>query len=784
MADDDMEPADGLVAPGEPQSSAVLLAALEQAEKALSGFNDTCKRVDDLYSLQGYDFMVSETPDFQLFWASMEILKPAIYARPPIPVVAPRFKDRDPTISVAAEMMERTLSTAFKDTEIDEVMLETRDDLALNNRGVQWLTYEADDGQKVCIEHLDRTDFLHEPARKWSEVGWVARRAWMTRTQMAKRFDGIEYQSANFAVKRDAMNSGAADDSEKAGVWEVWSKTDNRVYWVTEGVATILDQGDPHLNLRGFFPCPRPAYGTRRRRTLIPIPDYLRYSSTLGQITELTHRIYDLLKEVRLRGLFPAGGDIGQALETALADAQSAQMLIPVPAAAFIGAAGGNLVQWVPLDTLSAAITGLLAARQQLIQDFYEISGISDIMRGATDAQETLGAQELKQHNGSIRVTDKVDELTRIAADSASIAGEIIAEHFSQKTLLDMSQMKIRTKAEIKKNLGDLEKAADKELRSLAEDARAGLEGQQVPPEQAEALQQEFAERQQAIIAKYQPQIVALGKEVPIEDVMKLLRDDRTRGFVIEIETDSTVLSDDMAEKASRAEFLSAFNAAAQSIMLLAQAGPAGAELGGGLIKFALSPFRVGRELDGMIDKFTEDAEGMAKQASGGEDAGLAEAQNKLAEAEMVKAKAATMQAEAKAARDQADMQGKMAELQSRAAKDQQDGQLKVAQLQMGMKQQEQDFAAKISLTEAQINKLQADTAKILSSIGLDARKQELAEYTAASAEQAKQVDQAMAAQGQQRAALDAERGHERAERGEDRADRQQDMTERMPSNG
>jgi hypothetical protein len=113
-----------------------------------------------------------------------------------------------------------------------------------------------------------------------------------------------------------------------------------------------------------------------------------------------------------------------------------------------MGAAGGQMVQWLPLSEIATAIQGLLEARGQLIQDFYEISGISDIMRGATDAGETLGAQQLKQHNGSIRVKDKVDELTRIAAETAHIAGEIMAEHFSQKSLMDMSQMQLRTKAE------------------------------------------------------------------------------------------------------------------------------------------------------------------------------------------------------------------------------------------------------------------------------------------------------------------------------------------------
>lgn len=718
----EQQPADSLEKQDEPKSSAVLLAAITGAEKSVAAFNQVCQQVDDLYSLKAVDIFADDnSQDFQLFWASMEILKPSIYARPPVPVVAPRFKDRDPVIGAASEMLERALTTAFAESEIDEVMLETRDDLALNNRGVQWLTYESDDGQKVCIEHLDRTDFLHEPARKWSDVGWVARRAWMTRAAMAERFKGVEFESANFIVRREAVDQGASDGSAKAGVWEVWSKTDNRVYWVTDGVPTILDEDPPHLNLKGFFPCPRPAYGTRKRRSLVPVPDYLRYGTTLGQISELTTRVYDLLREVRLRGFFPAGGDIGEALETAIADQNSSSILIPVPAAAFIGASGGTLVQWLPLDLVATAIQGLITARQQLIQDFYEISGISDIMRGATDAQETLGAQQLKQQNGSIRVRDKVDELTRIAADTANIAGEIMAEHFSAETLMDMSQMKFRTKAEIKKALGELEKTADAELRALGDKAKQAMEQQQgqMPPEQAEQMQAQFNEAQQAIIAKYQPQIEALAKEVPIDDVMKLLRDERTRGFVIEIETDSTVLTDDMAEKASRAEFLNAFNAAASSIMVLAQAGEAGAELAGGMIKFALAPFRVGRELDGMIDKFVEDAEGLAKQAGGQDDgaAELAQAQQVLAQAEMTKAEAqvAKVQADtaAKGMQMQMDAKKQVEEMQAKIDKAMSDLQLAGAELQLKSREvavKERDVAIKEAQAGVQIDATATDT--------------------------------------------------------------------------
>jgi hypothetical protein len=47
-----------------------------------------------------------------------------------------------------------------------------------------------------------------------------------------------------------------------------------------------------------------------------------------------------------------------------------------------------NFVVWLPLKDIAEAIQGLIGARGQLFDDFYQLSGISDIMRGASEAQE------------------------------------------------------------------------------------------------------------------------------------------------------------------------------------------------------------------------------------------------------------------------------------------------------------------------------------------------------------------------------------------------------------
>lgn len=776
MDDIEIEPSDTLELEGEPKSSSVILSVIEDAKKEFQDWETECRAIDDIYSrrrgIRLFDTLEWSDGELDLFWASYEILKPAVYARAPKPVVSTQFKDRDPVKSKTAELLERVSISNFDRSNINDVMCEIRDDLIFTNRGVGWLTYESDDGKQcVHIEHLDRTDFLHEPARKWSEVGWVSRRAWMTRKELRKRFYKTSkdaYKDVKLSTRRGDKENGAADKSKKGSVWEVWHRADNKVYWVSEGVDVILDEGPPHLKLSGFFPCPRPAYGTLARRSLIPVPDYERYAVHFNKINTLTARIYLLLDKVKLKGLIPAGGDVADAVGE-LIRSDDDEILIPVPAAAMTES-GGNFVAWMPLAEIAQAITGLIEARSKLIDDFYQLSGISDIMRGATEADETLGAQQLKTQYGSVRVRDKIDELQRIAADFVRISAEIIAENFKKDNLLEMAQMKISSKADIEKQIKGIEKAAEQELKALGDKAeQMAQQVQSQGPEAAQQAQQEFQQAQQAILQKYAPMIQAAQSEVPMEDIMELLRDDKSRCFAFEIASDSTILTDEMQEKASRNEFMTTFAGASQSLMSMAGMGEAGAALAGGLMNFILGPYRIGRELDGLIDNFIDAAPQMAAQAQGegGESQELIAAQNKLAEAEMAKAQAQMAKVQSDAQLKQAENERKMMEMQLSAEKDKAQYQLETGKLQLQLSKQEQEFMAKMADLDAKQNLMQAQTAKILAEIGLDVRKQDLEEYKEANAVQQQQVDTALKVSSEGR-----------AERGEARADRQQEFTE------
>lgn len=669
MADDETASVD--MQADKPRAAAPWLDLIAEAEREFATYQETCDKVEKLYADTA---AVSENADreFQIFWANLEVLKPSIYSRPPVPVVVPRFQNRKELYLKSAELLERSLISSFESDDIDATMRLTRDDLAMNARGVVWLRYEttteevetpaenAGEGdeaseiapqpetrmvsERVVKDHIDRRDFLHGPARKWKEVPWVARRSWLSRKAGLKRFGDIFLKAK--VEKRDDDEKGR--ESKKVPVWELWHKEEQCVVWVSPGMEDVLDYSDPFLKLEGFFPCPRPAYGTLKPRTLKPVPDLRQYKDQIEEVNELTARISSLSESLRLKGFYPGGAsDVGEAIEGVLADQDNRALLVPISNLAMFGNGSGGLkdaIVWLPVSEVATVIRELVELRRQMIDDIYQITGISDIMRGTTEASETLGAQQLKSQYGSIRIRDRQNELVRLARDVTRIEAEIMAENFAPETLAQMAQMDdLPADEEIGQQIGQI----TQQLQQLAADPTVVAQAQ-ANPQAAQQMLQQAQQRVQQLEAT-----VTLGKCV------QLLRDQRTRPFALEIETDSTIQPDEDAAKQRATEMVTAVGGYISQAMPLVQQVPQSASMVGEFLKFVSSQYRAGRELIGTIDEFVEQMKQVASQPpQPNPEAVKAEAD----------AKAQAAQHEAKMAEMQAEQPVKEAEMRARAA--------------------------------------------------------------------------------------------------------------------
>jgi hypothetical protein len=743
----------------EPQKSKAWLNLLLESEKAFEDWNDRCDNIDLLYAsltrlaTNTYgDGFAARDKQFAIFWANCEVIKPSIYAKPPVPVVVPKFKDRRPVYQAASEFMERCCIVSFDLTRINDLMLLVRDDVALLSRGVAWCRYEsAGEGyyatERVCVDFKARRDFLHSLSPNWREVTWVAAASYLTRSQARERFfphSGNAYQDADYKVNKESQEVGGGDNRERAAFWEIWDKASRRVVWVAHGCEDILDEDDPHLELQNYFPCPKPAYATTQRGSLVPVPDVMQYKDQLDEINMLTARIHGLADALELKGFYPAGGgEIAEAVETAVKTHSSSRVLVPVANWAAFGNVGKDPIIWMPIDMVSQTVIALVTLRKQIIDDIYQLTGMADIMRGDTDPDETLGAQQLKTQYGTTRIRDKQQELVRLARDLVEISSEIMTQKFKPQTMIEMSQTQLPTTRMVERQVQQLEQQLQQQIQTFQQQMApppqlappqgppgppAGpVPGGQLPPgasppgggsppggqpppnPQADQQRQQQMQQAQTQLEQMVTEIEQAQQQVTIEQVLNFLKDNRAKSFVLDIETDSTIMADENGEKQRRTEFVGVLGQLLPQLAQMISADPSTADFCGELLKFATAPFRAGRALDGAIDELVEQmkAKGQGPQ---GQDPTTAQGQVMLQIETMKDATVrAKNQADAKLAADKLAMENAhfQQKLQSDATMKQMDmsGQAGKAEADVavqGQKMQESQQAHQAEMAKAQ----------------------------------------------------------------------------------
>lgn len=510
---------------------------------------------------------------YAVLWANTQTLGPATYARNSKCVVSRRFTTADQTVRDAVTALERATNLAKDDGGQHAAIMAARQDRLLAGRGTIWHYYEQEDdgqqvtSQKVCTDFVAYEDFGHGEARVWAEVDSAWRRTYMDEDELKERFGDDVMARCN--VSLDYIEKGETEESAQATVYEIWVKSKKMTYWMAKSAKEMLEAGPPPLDLKGFWPFPKPVYATVNNKNLFPTPDYVYYQDQAREVTKLTRRIDKLTDSLKLVGFYPKGPSTEgpSEIERALQPGTENKM-IPVPSwAAFSEKGGAQAIQWLPVEQVIKILKGCVELRKQLIQDIYQITGISDIQRGDSDPNETLGAQQLKAQYGSNRVRDTKDDFVRFAKESCEIVAEIVAEHFTPETLGKMSSMN---------------------------------------PYQMQPQQMALPGLEQQPQAPQQPMIGPDG--LPMQAAwVKLLRNQFAREVLIDVETDSTVQPDENAEKERRIEFATVMGQAMQPLLTINQLDPMVAKavlpmIGDG-ITFVARGFRAGRELEERIEQ-------------------------------------------------------------------------------------------------------------------------------------------------------------------------------------
>lgn len=438
---------------------------IEAEERDNRPFEDEAKRAIKWLRLDEQSRRKKATGnELNIAFANYEVLRSTVYSRPPRVVIQPRFGGGDgpqrQALVEVSEVMERAAESENERARLHDCLKDIRDEFLKVGRGVGWVRYEADfadqamegmpEGQTVQVKVGERIaydvvpwrDFLHGKAERWRDVPWVARKAKLTRDKFKKQFPEIDAERMReIGVSFDGGDA-KGDPKNVAGqfatVYEIWCKESGKVYFMAKDARMLLEPpSDPLIDVQGFYPCPEPALSVLRDGTLTPVPDVLMIEDQLVAIDDLTKRIRALEKALKVRGFYPKGatdGTAASAVEEAIKLEDERQVLIPVTAWAANGQSKLDVV-WLPLDIVVQAIEALKAQRREAVDLVYQVSGISDVMRGDSEASETLGAQQIKDRWGSVRVRDKQEEMRRMARDMIAIATEVICELFEPEAI-------------------------------------------------------------------------------------------------------------------------------------------------------------------------------------------------------------------------------------------------------------------------------------------------------------------------------------------------------------
>lgn len=531
-----------------------------------------CKRITRRYRSErgtGMDYDEDPTAWFNLFWASLQTAAPSLYARTPIPQVERRYKDRDPIARVASEILERALRYELKSFDFDGAINAAVLDRLLYGRGICRVFYEpkfaeengveVKQSEHVRVGYIQLQDFKHSSARTWDEVTQVRFRSYMSRDEAKLRFGKETAQKLKFTHVPETMedektfSNGEQGDFKKAVIWEVWDKPTRTVIWISDELKDEpLDVLDDPLGLEGFFPIAKPLYGTITNDSLIPVPDARQCKKLYNLLDDIEAKIGALTTDLRVAGLYDA------AMEEVPRLVQGGDKLVPVRNYAALKAQGGlaSAIEWWPLQQVVAALEVLYQQKDQTKSDIYEITGWADIMRGASDPNETAAAQQIKGRFASIRLTNSQNDVQRFCRDLIALMGEIIAELFEPNQLLAM------TGAEF------------------------------VPGETPEQKQENY--------------LVAV----------ELLRGEPTRRFRIEIETDSTLAINDALDQQSRADFMQSLVGAMQTVAPLMEQMPAFVPVIGEALQFVARTYKAGRALEGAVEQAVEQTKAMFAQKS------------------------------------------------------------------------------------------------------------------------------------------------------------------------
>lgn len=372
-----------------------------------------------------------------LFWSSIETLKPFLYFKTPKPYVERKDKSSDRAATLACKIMERALDWDLGQFDFDSVIKYARNDFLLVGMGVCYEKYnptfktidannhiEIVDKEQIDTVYVSPTDLIMDTdnVKVWEDVSWIARKVKMSKKEVA----------AQFGEKIEKLLE--IDDDKRMLIYEIWDKSDRTIKYLSETVPNqFLKIIDDYLHVDGFFPFPKPIFATLANDGMIPVPDYVQIKTMLNEMDGINERMRLTMQALKVSGVYDNSF-------SRLADIFEKDVtLVSISDFDRLKEAGGirGAIDFIPISQYIEALQALAQRRDDLSQQIYEITGVSDIMRGNSNQNETATAVTKKTNFGTLRNQDRQNDMMRFITDLLRIKAEMICELFSHEALAE-----------------------------------------------------------------------------------------------------------------------------------------------------------------------------------------------------------------------------------------------------------------------------------------------------------------------------------------------------------
>lgn len=438
----------------------------------------------------------AEDGEFNILWSNTETIHSVLFSNKPKPNVTRRFKDPNPVARKGAEVLERGLEYSTDQYDFNSLIDGVVNDCLLPGAGTVRIRYKPyyedqepinhpveahddinDEGQvtgqrfysngqelsesEITVDDEGNYTYIEQPepvvvyeettsesvewdnlrwdrsVKSWDKINWADIDHYLNREELVEQF-------GKKIGERIELTFGKVEGSSEpslALVHEIFDIKTRTIYIISPGLKNeVIAEWEDPLGISGFLPFPKPFFATLTSDRLEPIPDYLFYQEQALELNNVSSRIAKLVDALKVRGVYD--DEFAELADVATANDNE---MVPINklTAKLKGGNIDDVLKFMPLNEIIVALQQLYRQREEIKQTIYEITGISDIVRGQSNPNETATAQQIKQSYAGMRVARRQTKLQEFIREVFRIKAEIMAEHFSEETLSMMTGIEV-----------------------------------------------------------------------------------------------------------------------------------------------------------------------------------------------------------------------------------------------------------------------------------------------------------------------------------------------------